>query len=259
MTDSTITVLPSSAADVRNEAAVSSLLAEFYLRNPDARFAEALGQLIPQGFTDNQQIQQAVASIRTEAERARTDEQALLDLKRDWTKLFRGISPDYGPTAPYAFLFLKGKTMEMMGDLAALYIDGGYDGYQQIHDRIDYIGTCFRYLATVDLQIVHSIEHKEAVEYSRLCLCRKVFLENYLMPWIFEFIARASAYVQTKFYESVLDMTVLALDYFAGEHKKEVVLMSAQESREMATKEEKEIQKMVADLERAQEKAQKAA
>ncbi len=253
MTDSSITVLPSNGEVFSNEAAACGLLAEFYLHNPDVDFAKALGELIPEGFTDDSRIQTAVGILCTEAEKVRSNEEALLNLKRDWTKLFRGISPSYGPTAPYAFLFLKGKTVEMMGDLAALYIDGGYDGYMQIHDRIDYIGTCLRFLMTVDLQIVHAIETKAAVEYSRLSLCRKVFLETYLMPWVFEFTARAREHAQTHFYRSVLDLTDLVLNYFAGAHKKSVTLMSAEESKKMATAEEKEIQKMVANMERGQD------
>lgn len=258
MTDTTITVLPTDAQPTANEAAVSSLLAEFYLHNPDKDFAAALQNLIADGFTDDALIQSCVENIRIGASAAQKDDEALLNLKRDWTKLFRGISPDYGPTAPYAFLFLKGKTVEMMGDLAALYIDGGFDGYQKIHDRIDYIGTCLRYLATVDLQLVHAIETKAAVEYNRLMLCRKVFLEEYFLPWVFEFLERAKAYVQTDFYENVLELTRLSLEHFAGEHKKIVPLMSAAESKEMAMKEEKEIQKMVSGLEREAEKAAQA-
>ncbi len=249
MTDESITVLPSNADQARNEAAACALLAEFFLHNPDQAFVEALEGLVPEGFTDEARLQATAGVIRSEAAAARIDDLALLNLKRDWTRLFRGISPTYGPTAPYAFLFLKGSAVEMMGDLAALYIDGGYDGYQQIHDRIDYIGTCLQFLSTLDLQIVHAVDTKDAVELKRLGLCRKVFLEQYLMPWVFEFTRRARAQAQTKFYAAVLDLTDQVLEYFASDHKTTAPIMSEEESREIAAREENEIRKMVANME----------
>ncbi len=194
---SAVVMLPASSETIENEAAAMNLIAEFFLHNPDKPFVEALTHLVPEGFTESVSIREAVQSIASAAADAARDDEALLNLKRDWTKLFRGISPDYGPTAPYAFLFLKGNSVEMMSDLAALYIDGGYDGYQKVHDRIDYIGICFQYLATVDLQIANSINEKDALEYKRLMLCRTVFLEQYLTPWVFEFILRARKFVQT--------------------------------------------------------------
>ncbi len=230
-----------------------SLIAEFFLHNPDKTFVDALTRLVPEGFTDNASIQQAVRNIASCAADAAHDDEALLNLKRNWTKLFRGISPDYGPTAPYAFLFLKGNSVEMMSDLAALYIDGGYDGYQKIRDRIDYIGICFQFLAVVDLQIANSINVRDALEYKRLKLCRKVFLEEYLTAWVFEFILRARKFVQTPFYGAVLDLTMHCLELFAGEHKTFPVLMSEEESRELATREDNEMRRMLAAMERGDE------
>ena len=257
-----VTALPTSSAAAQNEAALASLLAQFFLHNPDKTFAKALTHLAPEGFDFAPGIEKAMRTIRESAEKidaaeekhqTESETEALLDLKRDWTKLFRGISPDYGPTAPYAFLFLKGTTVEMMKDLAALYIDGGYDGYQIVKDRIDYIGTCFQYLATVDLQIVTAIDEKLATEYTRLRLCRKVFLEEYLTPWVETFAERARKFVQTDFYGAVLDLTVEVIDHFAAEHKTARPIMSAEESREIALKEDKEITKMVSDMEKGRE------
>lgn len=43
------------------------------------------------------------------------------------------------------------------------------------------------------------------------------------------------------------------LDHFAGDHKKFVEIMSEEESREIATREDNEIRKMVAAMERGGE------
>ena len=75
MTDSSITVLPSKGEAFSNEAAACGLLAEFYLHNPDVDFAKALGELIPEGFTDDSRIQTAVGILCTEAEKVRSNEE----------------------------------------------------------------------------------------------------------------------------------------------------------------------------------------
>ena len=55
------------------------------------------------------------------------------------------------------------------------------------------------------------------------------------------------------FYGAVLDLTMHCLDHFAGDHKTFVEIMSEEESREIATREDNEIRKMVAAMERGGE------
>lgn len=251
MSESTITVLPTQTTEVSNEAAFAALLSQLYLRNPDLELLRALEALDPQALDDDSALAAPCKRLLAAACAAQHDEQGVLNLKRDWTKLFRGISPEYGPTAPYAFLFLKGKTLEMMGDLAALYLDGGYDGYQDIGDRIDYIGTCLRYWSVLDLQIEHSIETKDSTEYARLRLCRQVFLQQYLNSWLGVFTQRARAFVQTDFYAALLDLTDAVLEVFAHDCPSTQEVMSEQESRDLAHKEDRALAQKVAEYERS--------
>ncbi|MCD8340414.1 MAG: molecular chaperone TorD family protein, partial [Burkholderiales bacterium] len=120
-----------------------------------------------------------------------SEESKVLNLKRDWTKLFRGISPDYGPTPPYAALFLKEDPKKVMTGMVELYMDGGYDGFQKIHDRVDYIGTAFQYLSFINLLRINAARNKNALEYSRLSLCFDEFFNHYVKPWVNTFCDRA--------------------------------------------------------------------
>ena len=240
MTQQPMTLLPAASDRLMEEAGVYSLLAEFFLHNPDKALTDALKALDPAGFSEVSDLAGTVERLLAYLRLSDADADGqLLDLKRDWTKLFRGVSPSYGPTAPYGLLFLKGNVTEMMADLAALYLDGGYDGYQQLHDRLDYIGVGFKYLHCVCLQMAHAVETRDAAEFGRLQLCRRFFLEHYFLPWVPEFCERARHYVKTPFYEAVLDMAVASLDAYAEKDlKREAELLSAEESRRRAEAEE---------------------
>lgn len=251
---STLTLLPRETDDIENEAAICGLLATFFLRNPDQKLLEALSQLDATGFEAFPTLQPTVSHLKDIATAGQHGDEVVLNLKRDWTKLFRGISPDYGPTAPYAFLFLRGDTPNLLSDLAALYLDGGYDGYQEIHDRLDYIGTCFDYLKTVDLQRIHAVAQSDLTNFNRLTLCRNTFMRLYFMPWIAEYIARARKFVQTDFYNEVFNLTLAYLDTLKDMQTAMPSLLSEAESLAIARQEEEATRQMIAAME-AEEKA----
>lgn len=250
MRENKIATLPDSTDDIELEAALCALLSEFFVHNPDDTLFRALAELSPEDFDAFPAVERSLRVIIQNAHKAIENEAALLDFKRDWTKLFRGISPDYGPTAPYAFLFLKCNTTAMLSELAALYIDGGYDDYQNIRDRIDYIGTCFAYLKTVDLQRIHAVQEKNLREFMRLNLCREIFLRQFLLPWIHEFASRARKFVQTPFYSAVLNLTDDSVRLFAGDLTSECEILSEEESRRIALEEDKKTKKMIDDIEK---------
>lgn len=134
------------------------------------------------------------------------EESKILDLKRDWTKLFRGISPIYGPTAPYGLLYFKGNSNEAMSDIAALYIDGGYDHFLEVQDLVDYIGIGFHYLSFVLLQMVQMQKENQKVEFDRLGLCADRYFDCYFSDWIPKFCEEALKFAKTDFYKNVLDL-----------------------------------------------------
>lgn len=241
---------PDDTIRFEDEAALYACLAAFFLSNPEKNMLDAAKAFCPEAFAVYPEIAAAVTRIKQYADAADKDNpDTVLELKRDWTKLFRGISPDYGPTAPYGLLFIRGNTGEMMADMAALYIDGGYDGYQSITDRIDYIGTGFDYLKTVSLQLVHASETKDISSAVRLKLCRDTFISKYFGAWVPEFAARARKHAATEFYNGVLDLAVAVLAAFCGGSDKVAVLenplLSEAESREIAAKEDAQVREMV--------------
>ncbi len=238
MSQTDIQLLASHVLQHENEAALYALLAVCFSSNPDAKLMRAVAHADLSGFDGLAQIEDAMRRMQAHAralpEELKAQEAFVLDLKRDWTKLFRGVSPDYGPTAPYALLFLRSAGPEALSDIAALFIDGGYDGYQQIHDRVDGIGVGFDYLKTVSLQLAAACTRSDAVEYKRLKLCRDEFLSQYFAPWVPEFVRRAEKFVQTEFYAGVLELAASVIAAFAPQGTALRSLLSEEESRRRA-------------------------
>ena len=112
-------VLPSSTFSLERKAALCALVGEFFLRNPDTILVRAMKNLditlFDERFTKEFRPIKEYAASCGETEK----DEKFLNLKRDWTKLFRGVSPVYGPTAPYACLFLEGNSTQLMEDMAA--------------------------------------------------------------------------------------------------------------------------------------------
>lgn len=207
-------VLLRGEAAIETEAALCSLLSELFLRNPDAALVKTFREIDPASLALPEGAAEAISRMKTYAEAAgeTEDDLGFLNLKRDWTKLFRAVSPGYGPTAPYGILFLKGVTQETMAELAALYLDGGYDGFQKLQNRIDYIGTEFQYVATVDLQLLDALSHGAKEEAGRLELCRARFLAEFFSPWVKRYAQEAARFAQTDFYAGALELARIAAD-----------------------------------------------
>ncbi len=84
------------------EQATFSMLTAFYNTNPDPQFLRTISALNPVEIEDVE-IRKLIECILNSAGGA----EPLLELQRDWTKLFRGVSPDYGPVPPYAQQYIK--------------------------------------------------------------------------------------------------------------------------------------------------------
>ena len=242
-------VLPSSTFNLERKAALCALVGEFFLRNPDTILVRAMKNvditLFDGKFIEELRPIKEYASTCGETEK---DEQ-FLNLKRDWTKLFRGVSPVYGPTAPYACLFLEGNSSQLMEDMAALYLDGGWNSKEAAHDRIDYIGCCWRFLSHVFLLQINAVEKKDITEFGRLTLIEKEFLCKFFAPWIPAFISRAAPFVQTSFYGNVLNLSNKALgELVDGYMLLPVKLKTEEQARKEAEEEEKTVKQMISSM-----------
>jgi len=186
------------------DTAAFAVLSAFYSHNPDRDLVEAALALSPDDVDDGE-TRAALSLISSFA--SDTDDAKILDLKRDWTKLFRGVSPNYGPKPPYAALYAGRGELEVMSELATLYDEYGYGEYRVLRDRLDYIGAelgFVAFLAAARDQASRAMLPEQADRYGRAL---EQFLDRHFSPWFEQFRTDAMPHVATDFYRGVLDLT----------------------------------------------------
>ena len=197
------------AATAQNDAEIFGLLASFYNINPEASIVTAMRELRPEDIADNE-VAEALEKIKSYAvgfdER---NEGSILAVKKDWTKLFRGLSPTYGPKAPYEELYLQQKDANFLKQLTDLYLDSGYTTYTELMNRQDYIGTQLEFIGVLASFRQYAAENEDLDRHEKLTALADNFMNNHLKPWFREFHAEAQKYVSTDFYRGVLDFTLL--------------------------------------------------
>ncbi|MFV0481816.1 MAG: molecular chaperone TorD family protein [Campylobacteraceae bacterium] len=206
--------------EFQSDAEIFALLASFYLTNPNGVYAKAIAKLDVDNIEDKT-MRSVMKKICDYAATCGDDESEpnILELKRDWTKLFRGISPEYGPKPPYAQLFSSATDVAFLSSLAELYLDVGYVGYKKIDDRLDYIGIILDALAVINILRAKSVEDDNEAEYERLGKIFDCITEQYFVSWFKEFQKLALLHVKTPFYKSALELTALVAEDFSIKSK----------------------------------------
>lgn len=195
-----------------NDAEIFSMLAAFYNYNPEQKIIEGASNLNYEEISD-EDVRLAVAKIRNYALSGfpHSSEEKLLNLKRDWTKLFRAVSPDYGPKAPYEEVYLAVKNPGLIKELAALYLDADYTRYAELNNRHDYIGIQLDFVAFLSFQRANALKENNLKNYNKLTDLSHDFTVNHIASWFPKFCNEAFKHVRTDFYRGVLGLTYLAL------------------------------------------------
>jgi TorA maturation chaperone TorD len=199
-----------AVSDAEIDRAVYRLLAAFYNYNPDKNFLEALLNLSAEDVAE-EKIADALKSISEYARKAVDSEEMITELKRDWTRLFRGVSPDYGAKPPYEQLFMKSASLELISELAQEYICNGFAEYMEINNRHDYLGTELSYAAHLASLRITALETGNFEEYVKYQEMFDVFVRKHLSGWAEIFCKDAEKYATTDFYKGVLKFTALTI------------------------------------------------
>jgi TorA maturation chaperone TorD len=204
-----MTKLTEYFSDAVHDAEVFALLSAFYNTNPDRHMVEALSAIDIAGIQDTE-IKNELGIITAYALKAVSDEsgEMITNLKVDWTKLFRGLSPDYGPKPPYEELY--GGGAETIYPLAAFYTANNYHDYTEIDNRPDYIGTQLDFLKTLALKKAQAAEEDATSEYESLDSLIAKFAER-VGQWFAKFAAEAEKHAETAFYKEVMKLSTKLL------------------------------------------------
>ncbi|MBU2498582.1 MAG: molecular chaperone TorD family protein [Proteobacteria bacterium] len=126
----------------------------------------------------------------------------------DRTRLYRGVSPGYGPAPPYEALWVQkeGDLTALLQRISRAYADGGFILKDAVHERVDYIGIQFDYLEQLVLKEISARESGEEKTVRRLLKHQNAFLLEHLGQWVPRFVASALTYARTDFYKGHLHM-----------------------------------------------------
>lgn len=126
-----------------------------------------------------------------------------LILGREWTKLFRGVKPGYGPPPPYAGLYHEcGQE-----DLMETYRAAGLNPDSRIQERPDYVGIELEFLRTLSEQEAQCWEQGLRAKAYTLMEQEYAFLTGHLLHWFPQFGVNSLAQAEVGFYKGVIHIT----------------------------------------------------
>jgi TorA maturation chaperone TorD len=216
-----------AATNAESMAQIYSMLASILNQKPEVSLIEnlrsagstGLAGLTPLDKVQSQEdieqgIQKLACYIETTA--LQTLEDVQRELAVDWTLLFRGVSPAYGPQPPYEGMFLpeQGDHLEVMQAVSDTYRDMGVETINESFNRPDYLG--------IELAVMGFFAQEEAKAYNNgatqdalnISTKAKHFMIEHIGQWAPKFIEEADLHAKTEFYKGVLQLIrgVISID-----------------------------------------------
>jgi putative dimethyl sulfoxide reductase chaperone len=201
----------------QTRAAFSSFLNIHFTALPDEKFVEQIRhedvvsmlKILPKDESVNEDI--ATGASLMEKFLYETQEDSLTRLSEklgvDRTRLYRGLSPEYGPPPPYEMVWSqKWQEVSLLQVLATLYRKNGLTPSSEVIDRQDYIGVELEFIHALAMREVAAWEAGDEEKAKSLLTIQKEFFLEHLSPWVPFFIEKAFEFVKTDFYQGHLLM-----------------------------------------------------
>jgi TorA maturation chaperone TorD len=209
--------VPVVVEEAQARAGMYGFLATLYNQRPDADLVRRLRTVKIETFIGMTQEDISPEIDRGLGEMARfvhgTMNQEVEEVEQtlgvDWTRLFRGVSPNYGPTPPYEGVYQGGQRdpVEVLQEVNRIYHESGVTIGEESPNRPDYIGLEFdflRYLAERELEAWEQEEEDLALSYADKA---KAFFEEHPGGWVWKFCDQALEHTRTDFYKGLLMLT----------------------------------------------------
>lgn len=183
------------AALVNNIKAMELEFFNQFLRGDD------LNSDVQEGLSE---ISKFVVQIKDQPEK--TVEQSLLV---DWTRLFRGLQPGYGPQPPYEGVYLGENETDLkaLESVARFYSKHGVAPAENAGNRPDYIGLELDFLCYLCEQQADAWEKGDEIQAQEFQLAEHDFLKDHLGRWGAIFCDRAIEEAKTAFYRGYAHLT----------------------------------------------------
>ncbi len=195
-----------------------STLANFYNLRPDTTFIQNLKKSRSEIFGWQARTDDIDENVKTGIEKIASfvkalpdanEDEIILELQKDWTRLFRGVKPGYGPPPPYEGVYLHGgqQEIEVIKSINRFYIAFGASPQDQPGHRLDYIGLEFGFLSFLCEQQLEALEKGENHQEIDWEQAEVDFLKKHLGKWVVRFCDEAIKEAKTDFYLGILLLT----------------------------------------------------
>jgi TorA maturation chaperone TorD len=141
-------------------------------------------------------------------------EEHLVNLSKEWTRLFRGVDIKKGPLPPYESLYRTGRLQEKPAqEINRLFSRMGIRVPEEWHQPPDYVG--------VELDFMHLLCEKEqrAREKMEMDALREVmeversFIEDHLWQWVPLFCEKMLEHAHEDYYRGIARLTIGLVAY----------------------------------------------
>ena len=205
---------PAAAASAR--AGAYSFLALLCNQRPERSLVQRLRDLGVDGLVNAVDVGEAEGPVRRglqemadfvleTAEVPDTEVQEILAV--DWTRLFRGVRPGYGPPPPYEGVYTDGDGLRAMHAVAHVYHTYGVTPAQGgAGNRPDYLGLELDFLRYACEQQALAYEQGEEEIVERWTEAERAFLTEHTAKWAPAYCERADGEARTGFYKGALHL-----------------------------------------------------
>ena len=203
-----------NAEEARALAGLFNFMAVIFNQRPDIQLVQRLRTLSFDTFIDLQEgsetedHHQGVQLIQDfiDATRNLPEDQVEEQLAVDWTRLFRGVSPGYGPLPPYEGVYAKGGPgeIELLKRLSRIYAESGVEVGDDIHNRQDYLGLELAFVGYLTEQEAAAWEAKNPDEANALSGKAGLFFQQHIGRWAESFFNAALEHARTDFFKGFI-------------------------------------------------------
>lgn len=198
-------------------AEMFGLLAIFLNQRPDSEFVQRLRAAGIHQFLDTLEEQEEGSKIHTglqelgaylEDSLTADDNSLAEELAVDWTRLFRGLRPGYGPKPPYGFLHQKMRLSELeyLRKIASYYSRFGAEIEPTHSNRPDFLGLQLAFLSFLYQQSSQAYQQGCDQEAKKFENAAADFFVQELANWAIVFCSEAQAHAKTGFYHGFLEI-----------------------------------------------------
>ncbi len=182
-------------------------LAQFYLLRPQHSFVQQISSAL-EANTSNTEL----SGLYDEIQQLQEDNEAITQLEKEYTRLFRGLREGYGPPPPYESVYRENR---LFGDSTSAvmrqYQNAGFGAIDEDAGPQDHIGVELKFMSLLCYQEYNAWKNDNSKQALQTIEQQKAFLGQHLMTWLPEFCKRLINESQLNFYSIIAKLTLDSL------------------------------------------------